>query len=629
VQAADEVVGGDPGDVRSHRERPTLRECLLEVRPDRLDLAIANPIAMEIAAGREQIATEVVTAQLEAAAVDDDPVPGRERCEVVEKRLQLLSRKVVDVRWSEGHHLVAWESAAHSAAQDAPGRAERWRSGGRPSNDVLVVQFHRQHCKSFLDLPEFDQQPRHLTIPRGLSAEQSDHLGDRPARGIDIGFDHIDERAGQREPGFAADPTGREPQSAPVAARWPDAVPTVEDRDRERIALEMLRKVRSDNWAGTRLSRVSAGARAAFDGQRRNRSDLVDLHEFYFEEAAASTRRGFLGAMAQVYLESFEPASVHSRRLANALRDRAVLLPARWQALFRALPELLDPEAGHSRLAARMAGEDDSFSWLRTRGLRSPHAPGFMDFAHAALVTSLAPRLQAADAEALARLFAWIAPAGREARQKGAELAISALLGPWRSADPEQNYRERLENHLAAAWGDPRVARSGVWDAVPQADRAVYLRWLVGATLEVFLQVVTESEESHMWAPRRKFWGDLHKKKLIDDATVALSRYGVRVAQQKARDSGNDAFNRFARQTAGGSRSDTCLLILRIGGKTFVEGSHNYKVHVFGGNDRNAPVLHRSHYDCEQIRLSLPDDYRHKRPHLGGWQRWVLEQING
>jgi len=424
-------------------------------------------------------------------------------------------------------------------------------------------------------------------------------------------------------------PTRLEAAAGRIAARWPDAVPTVEDRDRERITLEMLRRVEADDWTGMRLSRVSAGARAAFDGERRHRSDLAALHAFYFAEAAASTRRGLLGAMAQVYLESFEPGSAHSGRLARALRDRDAFLPARWQALFRTLPELLDPDAGPARLAARMAGEENAFAWLRGSGLRSPHAPGFMDFAHAALVASLAPRLQAADAEALARLFAWIAPDGRDPRQKGAELAISALLGPWRSADPAKSYRERLENHLAAAWGDPRVARSGVWDAVPEADRAVYLRWLVGATLEVFLQVVTESEDSHMWAPRRKFWGDLHKSKLIDDATVALSGYGVRVAQQKARETGNDAFNRFARQTAGGSRSDTCLLILRIAGKTFVEGSHNYKVHVFRGNDRNAPVLHRSRYDCEQIRLSLPDDYGHKRAHLGDWQRWVREQIRG
>jgi len=128
-----------------------------------------------------------------------------------------------------------------------------------------------------------------------------------------------------------------------------------------------------------------------------------------------------------------------------------------------------------------------------------------MDFVHSELVAALAPALQRADVSALRKLFAWIAPEGREPRQKGAERAISALT-PWRTRDPEIYYSEMLENRINAAWGDPRVARSGVWDTVPKGDQDVYLRWLVGATLEVFLQVVTESESRGMFPARRKFW---------------------------------------------------------------------------------------------------------------------------
>ncbi|MBV8112641.1 MAG: hypothetical protein JO012_23075, partial [Hyphomicrobiales bacterium] len=83
-------------------------------------------------------------------------------------------------------------------------------------------------------------------------------------------------------------------------------------------------------------------------------------------------------------------------------------------------------------------------------------------------------------------------------------------------------------------------------------------------------------------------------------------------------------------QVSGGSRSNTSLLILRIGGKIVVEGSHGYKVHVFDERNPAAPKLFQSHYDCERIRRSISDSAtgaEAKRSHNGDWQGWVLERI--
>ena len=60
----------------------------------------------------------------------------------------------------------------------------------------------------------------------------------------------------------------------------------------------------------------------------------------------------------------------------------------------------------------------------------------------------------------------------------------------------------------------------------------------------------------------------------------------------------------YGEQTAGGSRLHTSLLILKIGNCIVVEGSHNYKVHVFRDSDRRAPRLFEKKYDCERIRLA-------------------------
>ena len=149
------------------------------------------------------------------------------------------------------------------------------------------------------------------------------------------------------------------------------------------------------------------------------------------------------------------------------------------------------------------------------------------------------------------------------------------------------------------------------------------LRWVTGESIRFFLDVVSAVETSHMWEPRREFWLGLYEDGLIDSAWVAFSPDGKRVAnQQRRRHHGEDGLA-FGEQTAGGSRSNTSLLILRIGQCIVVEGSHNYKVHVFPSSNPRAPRMFQRRYDCEQIRLSSAE----AQAHVGYWQDRVREMI--
>ena len=78
----------------------------------------------------------------------------------------------------------------------------------------LVVRSHRQQCDPILDLPEFGEQPRDLSISLRFAVQERDHLRHRPAGRIDVGTDHVDQRTSEREAVVTADPTGREPESA-------------------------------------------------------------------------------------------------------------------------------------------------------------------------------------------------------------------------------------------------------------------------------------------------------------------------------------------------------------------------------------------------------------------------------
>ena len=110
----------------------------------------------------------------------------------------------------------------------------------------------------------------------------------------------------------------------------------------------------------------------------------------------------------------------------------------------------------------------------------------------------------------------------------------------------------------------------------------------------------------------------------IDEAWVAFSDEAYRAAQRMANSEYEEKLHSsFGRQTAGGSRQNTSLLILRIGSRVIVEGSHNYKVQLFERSNPKIPQLYQKSYDCEKIRRSSDEDKVHVD---GRWQQWVRQK---
>ncbi|RVU13994.1 EH signature domain-containing protein [Methylobacterium oryzihabitans] len=408
-----------------------------------------------------------------------------------------------------------------------------------------------------------------------------------------------------------------------VVQRWPDVVPDPPERDRDALVRRMQAHLAQERWDDVTMSFVGQVGRAAFDERRRRRPDLADLRRFYLDEVRASHRPTFLGAMASVYLESFEPGAPHTRDLAQALsavRDR---LGARWRDLLAAIPEVFRPDAAPEAVAQAMMAMPSPWSGLRALGLRSPHAPGLMDFAHLAYVARLEPTL--ATRAGIDRLFAWLKPDGQAAaRSSGASEAIEAVLGHWTTGDPPEADLSVITQSLVGFYGDPRVQQGGAWAGVAPDRLAVIMRWLTGENIRFFLDVVSAVETSHMWEPRRRFWLKLHAQRRIDAAWVAFSPSGTDYAKRMLAATGTRGVLAYGEQRAGGSRANTSLLILKCGAKIVVEGSHNYRVHIFREGDPQAPALYRDAYDCERIRLTPGAE---AKSHLGNWQGWVEERI--
>jgi hypothetical protein len=332
---------------------------------------------------------------------------------------------------------------------------------------------------------------------------------------------------------------------------------------------------------------------------------------------------GFIGAMISVYINSFVPGSRHSVELSEALRSVRERLGGRWKQLLEHLPEVLDAFVGHAAVARNMLEMDDPWNGLKAIGIRSPHATGLMDFAHIEYINALTPELN--EREGMNRLFTWLKPEQQEAKLSGASEAISAFLGHWTQLSPPEDDQRYLLENLIGLYGDPRGQRSGAWMGVPEPLMNVALGWLTRENIRFFCDIVSAVEKSHMWEPRRKFWLNLHRQGRIEGACVAFSHRAELEALRRSKASGSRGTLKYGQQIATRyGRGDTSLLILKIGRKIVVEGSHNYKVHIFDASHPKSPTLYKDRYDAERIRLLL---HAKAQTHHNRWEGWVLENI--
>ena len=409
-----------------------------------------------------------------------------------------------------------------------------------------------------------------------------------------------------------------------VEATFPEIDPMTSERDPEIVARVMLERVLAGNWSDCTVSDIAAAVRVIFHKHSRDQPHLAPLRDFLLQQLAVTPHASLLKAALDIHVATFEEGNVHTIALADALKPRVDSLPIRSRQFLKVLPEALDGAGGASALGRRMVEAKS----VRATFEELPAIPsgGLIDEASAAFVASLAPRM--ADQSAAHRVLDWFAPEGETSREVGANRAIDALMAPWRKKEPPAEWKQTLLDRLVAAFDDTRVTPGGAWSQVRPETRETFIRWQTGATLDAFLDIVTKAEKMHMWADRMPFWRDLYREGHIQDACVALSPDAQVIARKVEDRSGKASIGRYGRQISGGEDKIKSLLIMKINGKTVVEGSYNFQVHVFPTNHPETPILHRGRYDCVQIRDALPARGPDKKVHDRGgkWKTFVREK---
>lgn len=392
-----------------------------------------------------------------------------------------------------------------------------------------------------------------------------------------------------------------------------DDLPTITpERSPTDILHEMLRHIQTNNWHGVPLSFVIQSAGFAFSPEFRDNSEFASIRSFLLKELDASTRSGFINPMVRVYMESFDPAARQTHELAAALQRNRARIGPHWQDLISHIPDLFDPRTAPETIAAQMDTMDDPWHGLRAMGLRQPHAPGLMDFAHLAFVRRIAPRLR--QKQEINRLLDWLRPDGQALRQTGAGAAINALLVPWRQKRPPKEIASLLTDHLTEFYGHPKASRHPVWNEVDPELEKTFLLWLMRADFRFLFQILAEVEHGHMWSDREEFWETMLEQESVDELWVAFNEEGYHTALEKLPSNTREDSLRFGRQTG---EKDKSLLLMRIGKKIVIEGTYNFKLHLFDADAPGTPQLYKARYDVADIR---------RRPcldsfaHLGDWQ---------
>lgn len=410
-----------------------------------------------------------------------------------------------------------------------------------------------------------------------------------------------------------------------IRKAWPDVIPDRSSADRRATLARVAQHHAVGDWTGVKRSDVLVAARVAFDAETISEPEYERFRAFLVDQAELTDSMPFVRAMFAVYLEAYEPGGSHTRALSRALGTNRGMLGLSERLMLERMPELLDAKSAPGLIAGRLAYESDPGATLRAWGFRDLYSTGLMHHLHLAFVLTLAAGLAKAEPTVFARLLRWVKPDGEKPRVHGAEAAIVAALSPWVRKEPSSDYQQALVSGLTVAYGDSRLSTSAAWSKVPPEYRQLMARWLTGTTMALFLEAISRSNEEDMWNSRKKFWMGLYEAGHIDEAWVAFSDQAYRVAQRLASTPEERVlYGSFGRQTAGGNRKNTSLLVMRIGSRTIVEGSHNYKVQLFERSNPARPGLYESGYDCERLRHLSDADKVHSG---SSWQNWVRQKV--
>lgn len=284
---------------------------------------------------------------------------------------------------------------------------------------------------------------------------------------------------------------------------------------------------------------------------------------------------------------------------------------------------LLAPD-GPARLATRLTTDGASPpSILHEVGLDGELATGrFMEFTFREMLTRISGMLERGQAlDALTSLEQLAQPASPTTGPRlrfptlAKEMAESLLM-PFTRSGNAYPFREHVQRVLLDRLGDPRIEKR-TWPLVREEARAVILGWLVEQNLRGFISILTQTADP-IWIHRRDFWMRYLEKKVITEAWVVLGSAARRLAKEHF----GDGFGMLS-----GASSDQSVLLMRIGGLTIAEWSHNGACRIWRTQMQETPTLYRKTYYAPNLRTTPDESIVHQGSDRWRWQDKIARYI--
>lgn len=434
---------------------------------------------------------------------------------------------------------------------------------------------------------------------------------------------------------IAPPPATAEPErvtraAASIRRRWPDAEVEDPETDAQALASNMERRRKRDDWRGFNWADATRTAQAFFGSPLWRKRHFRPLLDFLIDQIGPGCTPAYVRAAFRKYLDTFDPDSELTRRLARVLDEHWKLAQLEIGYAVRYL-RIFDTGDAPQRIAACMKREAAPFDALRRRGVAAPHGIGLMQEAHMRFVDMLAPEIGRGHIASALKLLDWINPPGRNGQMEGAgaKLAIEALLTPWRGREPSPELKDAIRSRLIDAYGDPRLARAGAWSACAPEAKQVILKWTIGATIKLFFEIVQVADPTRQCEERMKLWYGLCDENRIDEAWFVLNGQGAEHAMTLATQPNGPGITEFGRnRSRNANYRKKCLLIMRIRNRWVVEGSSNYKTRIFRPNDNVSVKPYREAYDCEKFVRHPKVDAEIIHWPMDAWRNNVLKAIH-
>ena len=400
-----------------------------------------------------------------------------------------------------------------------------------------------------------------------------------------------------------------------VIEKYPEIDVEEPDQDIPELLAWLEQCRRANDWTGVKWRHAALAARALFQPPYSEWKRWTALRLLMFDTLTRGDKRSFARASLSAYLLGFDPRSSLTKSVARALK-------ANWQKTLPQISDIVEEfelfKVGglERRIGAYLHRQENPFRALKDLGVSSPHMPGLFQRSYRDFIDRKKPTIKNGNRNSIEQVLRWLKPNSEDVLRNGHEYAVCALLLPWAESSPPDDIQTIIRSELVDAYGDPRLG-SGDWHSVPEKARQIIRRWLTGASLMQFLEIVSAVEGSHMWDPRRRFWEEKYAQGMIDEAWVVLSWQGAEKATELAKlyeDAGYRSHG-----ISDNVRSDpTCFLLLRSGDATIVEGSHNFSIRFYRRSNDYRPSLYQERYSRHSFQRQIADDFV---PHMSNWER--------